>query len=158
MEKKKITDIFLENGVNYFRECEVKVISSLTIIRNHVIVVGGGALEKDESFHILKSIGLLIWVDTPPMAIAWRLVQNSSELKKRPLLSDLFSEGDRMRRYENLRIRLETLHSERSPRYKEASVVLRDSVSTPEICARNMISLVDRYLSAKKVQATDFED
>lgn len=144
--------------MSQFREYEAKVISSLTVIRNHVIVVGGGALEKSESFHILKSIGLLSWIDTPPVAIAWRLIQNPTELKKRPLLSDLSSGDDRMQRCELLRVRLETLHSERSQRYREASIVLRDSVSSPEVCARKLISLMDRQLNMKKADARDFED
>jgi hypothetical protein len=92
------------------------------------------------------------------MSIAWRLAQNPSELKKRPLLSDISTEGDKVQRFDRLKVRLETQHSERATRYNEASVVLRDSVSAPEICAQKLIHLVERYLSGKKEQTTEHED
>lgn len=123
-----------------------------------MIAVGGGALEKDESFHILKSLGLLIWVDTAPLAIAWRLMQNLTELKKRPLLSDLPNEGDRSQCFERLRVRLETLHSQRVTRYSEATLILRDNVSGPEICAQKLRYLIDNHLGAKNLQSVKTED
>lgn len=148
----------MEDGLAYFRDLEAKLVCSLASIRNHVISVGGGTLEKDESFYILKSLGLLVWVDTTPMVIAWRLHEKLQELKKRPLLSDLCNVSDRMQRYERLKTRLETLHSERLVRYSEASLVLRDSVSAPEVCARKLIYFMDSFLSQKKGQAQDLDD
>ncbi len=108
--------------------------------------------------HILKSLGVLSWIDTTPMAIAWRLASDLQELKKRPLLSDLCKEGDRMQRFERLKIRMETLYSERAVRYMEAPIVLRDNFSAADICARKLISLVDEYLHSQNDPKTALEN
>ena len=149
-QKKKIDVICTENGISYFRDLESKGIAGLVPICNHVIATGSGALQKDENFQFLKEIGLFIWIDTPLTTIAWRLSRNLSELKKRPLLADLSSEGDAKQRYLGLVQRLEAMLVERGERYREAEVVFRDSSSAPEICARRIIHLIGRHLSGKK--------
>jgi shikimate kinase len=154
-----MVQIFAEEGVAPFREAETEIIRNLAGVRNHVLSVGGGALEKDENFHILKSLGILVWVDVAPMIIARRFAFNPSELKKRMFLTDLIQEGDRMETWERLRKRLEILYNERVTRYAEAAVVLRDNASTPEVCARRLIDLVNNFLDPKRVSPSgSFEE
>ncbi len=149
-QKKKIAELFAENGATYFRDLESRCLAAMTNLRNHVLVLGGGTLQRDENFQIAKQLGLLIWVDTPLSAIAWRLSHNPSELKKRPLLSDLSNEGDSQQLYTSLLKRLDGILEERVARYRESSVVFSDSCSAPEICAQRIVHLIGRHLSGKK--------
>ena len=151
-EKKKIHTICVERGISHFRDLESKSIMLLASIRNHVIAVGGGALENEENYKVLESLGLLTWIDTPVSTIAWRLANNPAELKKRPLLADLYEERDKSSRCLKLQARLDSMLSEREHKYKEAAISLRDCGSAPEICARRLIHLMDRHWNGKKAQ------
>ena len=149
-QKKNIAEIFLEQGVQAFRDFESCGIAQLLSIRNHVVSVGGGALEIDKNLQNLMSVGVLIWIDTPVTALAWRLTQNVMELKKRPLFADLCKESDRSYRRLTLQTRLEGLLAERGRGYESAAITFRDSASPPEVCARRLIHMLDRYFNRKK--------
>lgn len=144
-EKKKIGGGFGVKSPAYPFELEEERINYLSSVLNHVIVINGLALQSDKVLKVLKSIGLLVWVDVPISTIAWRLSRNLTELKKHPSLSDLLHEG-KSSLFEELQKRLGTMFADRMDRYTAAEIVVRDSGSTPETCARTAMILIEDYL------------
>lgn len=144
LKKKNINEIFAQEGLEGFREIESQILSSLSPICNHILAVGGGALEKQENFEILQSIGLLVWIDTSIEEISHRLLRDRVGLKRRPLLSEVEDMGESERKIE-LKKRLEFLLAQRSGQYKKAPIVLRDDASSPEVCAKKLCSSIRDY-------------
>ncbi len=64
-EKRKITDIFANEGEEAFREIEKKAIASLAAKTASVIATGGGAILKEENVKRLKQNGKVIFLDRP---------------------------------------------------------------------------------------------
>lgn len=82
--KKSITRIFKENGDNFFRLEEKKVIGW---IRNHdksVISIGGGLWMDEENRNQLLSLGWCVWLKVSAET-AWKRVKMN--LEQRPLLA-----------------------------------------------------------------------
>lgn len=84
--KKNIAQIFKENGENFFRSEEKKVIGW---IRNHsksVISIGGGLWMDEENRNQLLSLGWCVWLKVSPET-AWKRVK--MHLEQRPLLAQV---------------------------------------------------------------------
>ncbi len=85
MENRKIVDIFLEKGEDYFRKLETSAIKKVLQKEGQVISTGGGALLKEENRTLLKEAGVLICLSASPEEIFRRVGSGEG----RPLL-----EGD----------------------------------------------------------------
>ena len=85
MENRKIVDIFLEKGEDYFRKLETSAIKEVLKKEGQVISTGGGALLKEENRTLLKEAGVLICLSASPEEIFRRVGSGEG----RPLL-----EGD----------------------------------------------------------------
>lgn len=133
---RKIADIFQEDGELRFRELESAIIKESESIRNHVVVAGGGAVESDENWQILRLLGPLIWLATPISEVVCRLVMNPDQLRQRPMLSDAVHIEDRVEREKFLREKLEGLLEKRRYRYEDANYSLTCSFATQETCAQ----------------------
>jgi len=72
--QKDIATIFREKGEDGFRQCESSVIQDLAGIRNHIIIAGGGAIESEENWALLKALGPTVWLATPLSEVARRLI------------------------------------------------------------------------------------
>ncbi|WP_022670211.1 shikimate kinase [Hippea alviniae] len=80
-----IAEIFDKKGEGYFRELERKIINShLKFCDGCIVATGGGMPCFFDNMERLKSIGLVVWIDTDFEEIKNR-VKNS---KKRPLFLD----------------------------------------------------------------------
>ncbi|MBI2601540.1 MAG: shikimate kinase [Deltaproteobacteria bacterium] len=151
-EKKKLFEVWEEKGESYFRDLESRSVAALSGLRNHVLAVGGGALQNDENLSVIKALGLLVWLDVPPNVIAQRLRADRSLLKNRLPLADLIEEQEKDRRFDRLRARLEALQGQRNVRYNMSTLVLRDSSSAPEDCARRVLYLINRHCAKNSRQ------
>jgi len=80
-----IADVFLREGERGFREREARAIQSACAHPCAVVALGGGALERDDSFDAVRAAGILIFLDAPDDVLASRLARGSTEV--RPLLA-----------------------------------------------------------------------
>ena len=82
-EDKPIRDIFAEDGEQYFRILETKLLEKLLeTAHNQIISVGGGTPLKEENRSLLKQIGTVIYLRIQPETVYERLKDDDS----RPLL------------------------------------------------------------------------
>lgn len=131
-EKTTVAEIFQNKGESQFRKMETTYLKELSSIRSHVFSLGGGAVIDDENWDLVCGMGEVIWLDTPPEEIARRIVADSAELEKRPLLKEVMSEKDRSMRQKLLKERVSALIGQRLGRYREAQIHFTDQYSTPE--------------------------
>ena len=143
-ERKSVADIFAQKGEDYFRNAEHQTISDLSKARNQVISVGGGAVMADDNWQILKGMGTVVWLNTPPTEIARRFVMKPDDIRSRPLLKDLVEIEDKSDRQKKLTDRLAALIAQRQSRYSEANVVLEISYSTAETSAQLLKAMLTR--------------
>ena len=101
-----IPDIFEKFGEEHFRNLETEQLRKMDAIENHIISTGGGIVLKDDNKKLMKSLGLIIFLDINISSQMDR-VKNR---KNRPLLND-----------KNLKDNLLSLKKIRDPIYKKIS-------------------------------------
>ena len=106
-----IPDIFEKFGEEHFRNLETEQLRKMDAIENHVISTGGGIILKDDNKKLMKSLGLIIFLDINISSQMDR-VKNR---KNRPLLND-----------KNLKDNLLSLKKIRDPIYKKISNYIID--------------------------------
>jgi len=119
----RIHELFRQEGEATFRELERGVLESLPSKRV-VVALGGGAVVAAENRGILRSKGILVWLDAEPETLAERI----SPEDPRPLLAGTRGEA----RVE----RLHRLGAERCAAYSAADLrISTDQRSVIEVCA-----------------------
>jgi len=58
-----ISKIFSEYGENKFREAETEALQTLATSEPVVIVTGGGIVLREENIHLLKRLGVVVWLE-----------------------------------------------------------------------------------------------
>lgn len=107
---KKIKDIFKENGEQYFRQQETKVIEELSNLTSCVISCGGGVVLNKNNIDLLRKNGIIINLYASAQEIYKRIANN----KDRPLLQNTSIEkiqeliDYRKKFYENCDISIKT--------------------------------------------------
>ena len=81
-EGKAITEIFSDEGEDYFRDLETKMLHSCRGLHKQVISTGGGIILREENRQLLSESGYVIWLKAPASAILERVSRN----RERPLL------------------------------------------------------------------------
>jgi shikimate kinase len=79
---KTITEIFAEQGEEYFRELEYQACKELSQKRGVIISTGGGALTFQRNVDVLKETGTIVLIDVPLEVLKERLRHDTT----RPLL------------------------------------------------------------------------
>ena len=82
-ENRKISDIFAEDGEDYFRNLETKYLGELAQKENIIISTGGGAVKRKENIDLVKKNGIVIFLNRKIEDIA------KENHKNRPLLQDI---------------------------------------------------------------------
>jgi shikimate kinase len=85
-EEKTIAEIFNEDGEDYFRKVEAKILRWFKEKKKFIIATGGGTPCFQENMHWMKKEGIVIWLDEPVEFLVKRL---SPEKNKRPLIANL---------------------------------------------------------------------
>jgi shikimate kinase len=85
-EEKTIAEIFNEDGEDYFRKVEAKILRWFKEKKKFIIATGGGTPCFQENMHWMKKEGIVIWLDEPVEVLVKRL---SPEKNKRPLIANL---------------------------------------------------------------------
>jgi len=106
--KKKISQIFEQEGEKNFRDLESKVLGEVSSYLRTVISTGGGIILKPENWAHLRD-GMVIWLDAPVDVLMERLKND----RTRPLLQDT-----------NLEQKLTTLLEERKKLYQQADITI----------------------------------
>ncbi len=144
LAQKTIPRIFMEEGESGFRERESEVIQMVQTIRNHVIVTGGGAIESEKNWQILKALGPMVWLATPTSEVTKRLMDDPDALKNRPLLRDALSIENLKERAHFIQSKLDEIMLRRQGRFDEADFTLSCSYVTVDTCAQFIKSMLLR--------------
>ena len=102
-----ISEIFETQGQAAFRQMELNALKELDPSRNLLVDTGGGIVETAAAVSLLRSNGVVIWLDCPWEIVRARLKKASGRV--RPLVNELGWEG------------LEDLFSRRRPLYAAAA-------------------------------------
>jgi len=126
-----ISEIFLKQGENKFREAETEALKTLASSEPLVIVTGGGIVLRDENLDLLKRPGVVVWLE----ADAETLFKRASRAGNRPLLQR-----------KNPRKAFTQMLQARLPLYaKIADIRIDTSVLTDEEVAVAILSKFSRY-------------
>lgn len=126
-----IPTIFDVEGEAGFRRRESQVLDQLTQARDLVLATGGGVVLAPENRVLLRSRCLVVYLDVPP-GVLWERTRHD---RNRPLLQ-----------VENPRQRLETLHRERDPLYREVAHLV---VAGGRGSAKSMLRKIERALQER---------
>lgn len=116
-EGKRITQIFTDNGEEYFRDLESKTLNELSELSNHIIALGGGTIASDINLKVIKETGLLIYLKSSPETAYKRLRFK----RDRPAL--LF-DGDEEPSKEVFTTRINELLNSRRKYYEQSDYVI----------------------------------
>ncbi len=126
-QKCSISEIFENQGEDYFRRLEVKLLLKLSSIQNTVIATGGGAVATEGNFDLMKKYGTVIYLKISVEDIMERL-KNSHH---RPLLQT-----------ENPQKKIHALFEKRIPLYEQADHI----IETKNLPPQRITSLIIRNL------------
>ena len=107
--RRRITDIFAEDGEEFFRELESEVVNKVSNYFNHVISAGGGVALKDSNISKLKENGVVFCLTATPEEIFNRIRHHTH----RPLLQT-----------PNPMETIQTILTERKPYYAKADYMV----------------------------------
>ena len=85
-EEKTIAEIFAEDGEEYFRKTETKLLKWFKEKKKYVLATGGGAPCFNENMQWMKKEGIVIWLDESVEVLVQRLI---TEKEHRPLIAKL---------------------------------------------------------------------
>jgi len=85
-EERTIAEIFAEDGEDYFRKTEAKILRWFAEKKMFVLAVGGGTPCFHENMDWMNKHGITIWIDEPIETLVERL---KPEKDHRPLIKDL---------------------------------------------------------------------
>ncbi|MEI7589457.1 MAG: shikimate kinase [Chitinophagia bacterium] len=88
-EEKTISEIFEEDGEEYFRKLEAKILRWFKEKKKYVLATGGGTPCFLENISWMKKEGVVIWLDESVEVLVERL---SAEKAHRPLIAHLSKE------------------------------------------------------------------
>lgn len=139
-ERKKVRDIFAEEGEESFRQKEWKYLLDLSREFKGVVSLGGGALQNQRIVDHLKVSGLLIFIDTPLEEIVNRVHGKTH----RPIV---FDEDGKIKSKETLFTELKALYSSRIELYEQAQIRIDTSkFSSAEAITEAAIDKIIRHV------------
>ena len=116
-KKRKIGEIFKEEGERAFREMERAFLREVAGSPRSVVSLGGGTITDQESLDLVKDSGVLVYLKADPQYIYKRLRTKSD----RPMLRT--PDGELMDA-EQLQVRIDELLTKRKDYYEQAHVVI----------------------------------
>ena len=119
MEEKTVAEIFEEDGEEYFRKAEAKMLRLFVEKKQFILSCGGGTACYHDNMKWMNNNGITIWLDQPVETLAERLLNEKSH---RPLIKNL----DDLALKEFLGKKLE----EREPFYNQAAYRLKEEFLT----------------------------
>ena len=128
-EFKKITDLFVENGEEYFRSVEFSVLQEVLQEESAVISLGGGAPISESAQDVLQSSdSMIVFLDVSLSTAAPRVGFN----RDRPLLLG------------NPRAQWQALSDQRRPIYEKLAT---QSIKVDDMSVDEIIAIIESSLS-----------
>lgn len=122
MEEKTITEIFEQDGEEYFRKAEAKMLRLFAEKKQFILSCGGGTPCYNDNMSWMNKQGITIWIDEPAETLTTRLLKEKAQ---RPLIKDLDEEG--------IKAFLEKKLEERMPFYNQATYRLKGNELTENV-------------------------
>jgi shikimate kinase len=122
-ERRTIAEIFTLDGEDYFRQAEHRTLVSLLAYPKFVMSCGGGTPCYFDNMSLMKSNGVVVWLNPALETLAQRLMPGRL---KRPLIKNAQSEED-------IVTVLSELAGQRKPFYEMADYKLTTSNPSIEI-------------------------
>jgi shikimate kinase len=113
VEEKSITQIFAEDGEEYFRKVEAKMLRWFDEKKSFVLAVGGGTPCFAKNMEWMNAHGITIWLNENETTILERL---KTEKEKRPLIQN--------KNDDELKTFVQTKLAERISFYQQAQIHL----------------------------------
>lgn len=129
-ERRRIADIFAEDGEAYFRKLEKKNLKEISRQDNFVVACGGGVVLDKDNLKLMKDTGILVCLSAEPAVILKRVSGDRS----RPLLNT-----------DNPAKRIDLLLKMRAPYYMQADKI----VDTSRISVKEAADRICRIISAR---------
>lgn len=85
-EEKTIAEIFTEDGEDYFRKTEAKLLRWFKEKKKYVLATGGGTPCSQDNMNFMKKEGIVIWLDESIDVLTQRLIP---EKALRPLIAGI---------------------------------------------------------------------
>lgn len=89
MEEKTVSEIFKEDGEDYFRKAEAKMLRLFAEKKQFILSCGGGTACYNDNMKWMNKQGITIWLDEPVEVLHSRLLK---EKQHRPLIKNLSDE------------------------------------------------------------------
>lgn len=134
-EGRRISEIFENEGEEYFRQKEQEVIHQLSQENHKVIATGGGIVVNPGVIELMQSTGLVVRLFAPKKTLMRRLVRTD----RRPLLSSESKE-------ESL-AKAKQLMRERAELYDRILVTMKTANDTPLLAARKIFNFIKNHRS-----------
>lgn len=109
MEEKTIAELFEEDGEEYFRKAEAKMLRLFAEKKQFILSCGGGTACYNDNMKWMNKNGITVWLDEPAEVLTERLLKEKS---LRPLIKNLDDSA--------LKAFLTTKLQERKPFYNQA--------------------------------------
>ncbi|MFZ4524984.1 MAG: shikimate kinase [Chlorobium sp.] len=145
---KTITLIFAEDGEERFRTLEEQTLNGLVSRSNLVISLGGGVLENDQSYTLIKQSGTLVYLKSPIKILARRLTNKTD----RPLLK---GEKGLKLSYEDIEEKISTIFAKREPRYESADLTVETDIKRIGSTVEELTRKIERYVRTASATAED---
>lgn len=140
---KVISQIFREMGEPAFRALERRTLASIVARTRLVVALGGGLVTDPESFALVTSTGIMVYLRATVEDIAGRLRRKMD----RPLI--LSDAGDSLGD-EALLERIQTLLAEREPLYQKADITVDSDGSRLGLTVDRVVRGLTPYLSESR--------
>ena len=86
MEEKSVAEIFEEDGEEYFRKAEGKMLRLFAEKKQYILSCGGGTACYNDNMKWMNKQGITIWLDEPIETLSERLLKEKAH---RPLIKEL---------------------------------------------------------------------
>jgi len=127
--QKRISDIFLQKGENFFRLIETEKIKQLcNTNEKQIISTGGGAFEKEVNRNVLQNNGIVIYLKTSPNEIYERIKLETH----RPLLRKNFNTEN-----------ISKIIEQREKNYNKADIIILTDNKNPQEIAEEIIGAIN---------------
>lgn len=131
-EGRSISDIFAQDGEDYFREVESATAKELSQRSNLIISTGGGVILRQENVNALRETGVVVWLNRPADHIF-----DSEDLGDRPLAR-------------NGKAAFLRTFASREEKYRRAAHLVIEDFTTPQITVDNIIAQWKEYTKLQR--------
>ena len=130
MEEKTVAEIFEEDGEEYFRKAEAKMLRLFAEKKQFILSCGGGTACSHDNIKWMNKQGITIWLNEPAEVLSVRLLK---EKDHRPMIKNLPDEA--------LKDFIDKKLTERIPFYSLATYWLNEK----DISEKAFIQIVEKH-------------